>query len=344
MVDLLGALPTQLGAITIANEDVEVVVLANKGADIYALVDRRTGVDVLFKSPWGARTPSLWSETSTSLERWISSYAGGWQLLVPNGGDECEERGVTWGFHGEAAMVPWDVLERSDDAVTLETSLVTAPLRIRRELRLDGPVLRVTERVTNLSTETTEFMWSHHPAFGAPFLDGTCFLSVGCRTVQSDDQAPGTLLSPASTHEWPIVTSADGEEVDLRSIPDPSEPRSVLAYLKDFSAGFFAITNPTLGLGVAIRWPLEVFDKAWLWQEIHSGEGWPWFRRAYVVAVEPASSIPGRGIQSARELNEPLVVLAANESREVVLEAVLFEGSTAVEGVAEGGVVKFTAP
>jgi hypothetical protein len=63
-----------------------------------------------------------------------------------------------------------------------------------------------------------------------------------------------------------------------------------------------------------------------------------------VVAVEPASSIPGRGIQSARELNEPLVVLGANESREVVLEAVLFEGSTAVEGVAEGGVVKFTAP
>jgi len=344
MVDLLDALPTQLGAITIANEDVEVVVLANKGADIYALVDRRTGVDVLFKSPWGARTPSLWSETSTSLERWISSYAGGWQLLLPNGGDECEERGVTWGFHGEAAMVPWDVLERRDDAVTLETSLVTAPLRIRRELRLDGPVLRVTECVTNLSTETIEVMWSHHPAFGAPFLDGTCLLSVGCRTVQSDDQAPGTLLAPDSVHGWPIVTSVEGEKVDLRLIPDPSEPRSVLAYLKDFNSGFFAITNPTLGLGVAVRWPLEVFDKAWLWQEIHSGQGWPWFRRAYVVAVEPASSIPGRGIQSAREHNEPLVTLGENESREVVLEAVLFEGSTAVEGVAEGGVVKFTAP
>lgn len=337
-------LPPQLGAITIGNEHIEVVVLANKGADIYALVDRRTGTDVLFKSPWGARQPSLWPETSTSLERWISSYAGGWQLLLPNGGDECVEQGVTWGFHGEAAMVPWNVLERRDDALTLETSLVTSPLRVRRELSLSGSVLQVKETVTNESTQDVEVMWSHHPAFGSPFLDGTCILSAGCRTVHADDEAPGTLLSPSSIHEWPMATSVDGERVDLRVIPDPSEPRAVLAYMKEFSSGFFAITNPTLGLGVGIRWPLDVFDKAWLWQEIHSGEGWPWFQRAYVVAVEPASSIPGHGIQSARAKGETFVTLQAAESREVVLEAVLFEGSTAVEGITEGGVVKFATP
>jgi hypothetical protein len=228
--------------------------------------------------------------------------------------------------------------------VTLETSLVTTPLHIRRELRLVGPVLRVTETVTNQSTQELEFMWSHHPAFGAPFLDATCILSVGCRTVTADDQAPGTLMSPASVHEWPIVTSVDGDPVDLRVIPDPSEPRSILAYLKDFSSGFFAITNPSLGLGVALRWPLEVFDRAWLWQEIHSGEGFPWFRRAYVVAVEPATTIPGRGIATARAKGESLFTLGANESREVVLEAVLFQGSTAVESVTEGGVVKCTTP
>jgi hypothetical protein len=339
----LDHVPPQLGAVTIHNEFVEVVVLVNKGADIYALIDRGTGVDVLFKSPWGARQPSAWSETSTSLERWISSYTGGWQLLLPNGGHECVEQNVTWGFHGEAAMVPWTIVDQSSDTLTVETSLITSPLRIRRELSVSGRVLHIREVVTNESPQGVEVMWSHHPAFGAPFLDASCILSVGCLTVHADDAAPGTLLSPDSVHDWPMVTSITGDTVDLRAIPDPSEPRAVLAYLKDFTAGFFAITNPTLGLGVGIRWPLEVFDKAWLWQEIHSGEGFPWYQRAYVVAVEPASTIPGQGIAAARSKGESLVSLRAHESREVVIEAVLFEGSTAVEGINEGGAVRFAA-
>jgi hypothetical protein len=334
-------LPQQLGAVAIGNDSLEVVVLLGKGADIYSLTDRRTGVDVLFKSPWGARRSSLWSETSTSLERWISSYAGGWQLLLPNGGDECIERGVTWGFHGEAAMVPWSLVEHTATSLVVETSLITSPLHVRREFTLSGSVMELREVVTNQSSEEVEVMWSHHPAFGAPFLDGSCILSTGCLTVHADDVAPGTLMSADSLHDWPVVTSVDGSKVDLRVIPDASESRAVLAYLKDFTSGFFAITNPTLGLGVGVRWPLETFDKAWLWQEIHSGEGWPWFRRAYVVAVEPASTTPGQGMASARAKNQSVVRLKGEESREVVIEAVIFEGNTAVEAITEGGVVKF---
>jgi hypothetical protein len=240
-------------------------------------------------------------------------------------------------------MVPWFVVSRSSDALTLETTLVSVPLRVRREITLHGPRVRVKEFVANESPQDVDVMWSHHPAFGAPFLDGSCILSVGCRNVQADDVAPGTLMTPDSRHEWPIVTSREGDTVDLRRVPDPSEPRAVLAYLTDFSSGFFAITNPTLGVGVAMRWPLEVFDKAWLWQEIHSGEGWPWFQRAYVVAVEPASTIPGQGAVSATSKGESLFRLSANETREVVIDAVVFEGSTAVEGINEDGVVKFAA-
>ena len=80
-----------------------------KGADIYALADRRTGVDVLFKSPWGTRSPGPWLRAASSMERWVEAYPGGWQVLLPNGGDECVEQGVTWGYHGEAALVPWTV-------------------------------------------------------------------------------------------------------------------------------------------------------------------------------------------------------------------------------------------
>jgi hypothetical protein len=275
------------------------------------------------------------------MERWIEAYPGGWQLLLPNGGDECTERGVTWGFHGEAALVPWTVLDLTGSTATLETSLFTAPLQVRRQLTLDGPVLRVHEVVTNGSEQEMEVMWSHHPAFGAPLLEAGSLLSAGCQSVQADAQAAGTLMAAGTRHPWPMVTTSEGEVLDLGRLPGPGERRAVLAYLLDFTSGYYAITNPRLGLGVGLRWPLEVFDKAWLWQEVHSTMDWPWYGRAYVVAVEPASSIPGHGIAGVRAAGDKGFRIAGHASREVVVEAVLFEGTTAVAGIAPGGAVTF---
>ena len=147
---------TELGpaaTLILRNNDLQVTILPAKGADIYALADRRTGVDVLFKSPWGTRSPGPWLRAATSMERWVEAYPGGWQVLLPNGGDECVEQGVTWGYHGEAALVPWEVTGTGDTWATLETRLFTVPLRIEREFTLDGQVLRLAETVTNESAE-----------------------------------------------------------------------------------------------------------------------------------------------------------------------------------------------
>jgi hypothetical protein len=295
---------------------------------------------VMFKAPWGLRSPAPWATQSTSMERWIDSYPGGWQLLLPNGGEECVQYGVTWGFHGEAAMLPWEVADRGSSWASLETNLMSVPLRVQRELSVEGPVFRLKETVTNCSPVDLELMWSHHPAFGAPLLEAGAILSAGCRTVLADEVAPGPLLVPASRHEWPIATTAAGEKLDLSRIPGPSETRELMAYLEDFESGFYAISNPRLGLGVGLRWPLEIFDKAWLWQEVHSGAGWPWYKRAYVVAVEPASTIPGQGMAKARAKGYRGFQLAGLASQEVVIEAVLFEASGAVSGIDEGGTVR----
>jgi hypothetical protein len=331
-------------AFTLTNSQLEVTVLPDKGADIYSLVHKSTGVDVLFKSPWGVRAPGPWLRAATSMERWIEAYPGGWQVLLPNGGDESTERGVTWGYHGEAALVPWTVLDLTGSTAQLETALFSAPLQVRRQLTLDGPVLRVREEITNGSDEDIEVMWSHHPAFGAPLVDAGAILSAGCRLVEADEEAPGTLLGAGTRHQWPMATTATGEVVDLGRIPGPDERRAVLAYLLDFSAGYFAITNPRLNLGVGLRWPLEVFDKAWLWQEVCSTPGWPWFGRAYAVAVEPASAIPGHGMAKVRASGGSGIQLKGRASRQVTIEAVLFEGTRPVSGIADGGAVSFAEP
>lgn len=330
-------------ALTLRNAYLEVTVLPDKGADIYTIVHRESGMDVLFKSPWGLRSPGPWPRPDGSMGRWLEAYAGGWQLLLPNGGDECTERGAIWGFHGEASLVPWRVLAHDQSSATLEALLFSAPLHVLRELSLDGPVLRVREVATNLSTEDVEVMWSHHPAFGAPFLDESCVIHASCRTVAVDAVAPGTLLGAGTRHPWPAVTTPSGDVVDLSQVPGPSQPRSVLAYLGDFESGYFAITNPRLGLGVGLRWPLEVFPNAWLWEEVHSTRDWPWFGRAYVVAVEPASTIPAHGMANARAKGSRGVRLAPRASQEVLIEGVVFRGRGDVVGIGEGGVVHFAS-
>ncbi|HEY1761970.1 MAG TPA: aldose 1-epimerase [Acidimicrobiales bacterium] len=326
-------------ALTLRSDAATLTMFPDKGADIYSFIDHRTGVDVLLKSPSGLREPGPWLRSQTSIERWMESYSGGWQVLLPNGGDECVEYGVNWNYHGEAALLPWTVQERDDSSVTLEVRLMSLPLHVRRTVSLRGGVLRLEETVTNESPEDLEFMWSHHPAFGAPFIEADCILSSGFRTLVADDQSPGTFLEPESTHDWPLVTTTSGDALDLSRVPGPDEPRAVLAYFTNMRAPFYAITNPRLNLGVGLRWSGDVFDKAWLWQEVHSGTGWPWFKRCYAIAVEPASTIPGHGMTHARSKGHRGVQLNGFASKQITIEAVLFEGSGVVANIHEGGAV-----
>lgn len=333
-------------ALVLTSADVEVTLTPDKGCDIYSWVDRRTGVDVLFKSPWGVPPRQAPAGVGDSVAAWLERYAGGWQLLCPNGGSASEAPGgVQWGFHGEAALVPWRVVDQGTDRsgawVELSTRLHRAPLRLWRRIRLADRVLTVEESVTNTSPVPIDFMWSHHPAFGAPFLEEGCRITAPARRLIADDETPGTMLPPASRHDWPLGSTADGSPIDLSVIPGPSSPRSHLAYLTDFTEGWYAIVNPNLGLGVALRWPVETFPHAWFWQEIHSTDGYPWWQQAYVCAIEPASTFPAQGITAARRKGGSLIHLEGGQTRHVEVEAVMFEAVGEVRHVGAGGAVQF---
>jgi hypothetical protein len=343
-------LPRGWRGLALRSAEVEVVVLPEKGCDIYSWTDRESGVDVLFKTPWGLppRSPDPAADSTTA---WLSRYPGGWQVLCPNGGAESTAPGgVRWGFHGEACLVPWEVVDAGSDFAELTVRLHRAPLRLRRRLTLAGRLLTVDESVTNTSPDGVEMMWSHHPAFGAPLVGPDCVLATGARTVLADDEAPGSLLAPGSRHPWPVASTADGAELDLSRLPPA--PVAQLAYLTDFGtdldpAGWFAVSNPRLGLGVGMRWPTEVFGHAWLWQELNSSPGYPWWREAYVCAVEPATTIPGQGMDAARRKGPGPLSLAGGETRDVTLEAVLFripgQAAARVRRIGPRGVVETDA-
>ena len=86
-------------------------------------------------------------------------------------------------------------------------------------------------------------------------------------------------------------------------------------------------------------WPTAVFPFAWFWQEMHATPGFPWYRGAYVMAIEPFSSIPGQGLEKVMAKTGTQLELAAGEAIGAEFAAVLYHAGTGIAGIAPDGTV-----
>src|SRR3954451_1175846 len=96
--------PSQYREVRLENDFLSLTILPDRGAEVSSFVNRRKGVDLLWKAPWGIRRQTS-GDTKTL---WMDGYAGGWQEIFPNGGDPCVYKGALLGFHGEASISKWD--------------------------------------------------------------------------------------------------------------------------------------------------------------------------------------------------------------------------------------------
>lgn len=322
-----------LRAINIANEVVSALVLVDQGADIHQLVYRPLGIDVLWKPPRPAREPGVGPPTTgDSLTQWIDYYRGGWNLIFPNFGSAVMYRGIPMEFHGEAARIAWSLVSSQANAtrasVELEIHLPRSPFQIRRIVSVEAaePVLSITETVTNEGEEPMECMWAHHPAFGAPLISEECTIETDARSIQSDDtyDVPSNDLPLGQTWRWPHVTNVKGVLIDLSKVPAPASRHSRVLYLKDFENTRVRVSNRRLGLGVEMSWDARVFPYANFWQETGGVTGYPFFGKAYVLAIEPSSSFPAQGLLAAMEKTRTHLTIEPNEERTTVIRAALF--------------------
>lgn len=278
--------------LTLANEEVRLTLALDRGADVVSLVDQRTATEVMFQTPWAERAEQVAAGGSllwhgSSFNAWIESYPGGWQLLCPNAGPPTERAGTMLGFHGEASLVPWTVTEASSASVRLEVALHTVPLKIERMLTLVGSVITIEDVIRNLAPVSVEFDYQHHPAFGPPLLAPGAVIETGAGSFVADRGEARWCFEPGGRAAWP--PSAPGEQ-PLDRLPPIGRPRALLGWLDDFDEPWAAIRNPELDLGVALRWDAEVMPYAWFWQELNGTVGYPWYARAYVMAIEPSST------------------------------------------------------
>ena len=276
----------------LSSADLSVTIDPQRGADILSLIDRHSGVDVLFRTPWRERADAIREGQRPSTfdpgAGWLEQYRGGWQTLSPSAGDPRRVHGAPVAFHGEASVVPWGVDDTTGQTARLHVELFSVPVRIDRIITVYGPIISIVDTLTNLSTTPLEFDYSHHPAFGGEFLDGNCRIETGARRFTSDTQTT-SIRDPGSEYEWPFAMSTSGDRVDLREIPGPGTSRELFGWLHDFTNHWASITNVDLGLTARIEWDGEKLPYAWVWQELNASDQFPWYKRARAVAIEPAS-------------------------------------------------------
>ncbi len=338
-------------AVVMENELLRVVVLPDKGAEIYSLVYKPHDMDVLFKRGQLHLPQAYPNALSNSEDGFIHSYFGGWQELFPSGGSACRVRNAFIGTHGEVLMLPWSwqILEDRAGRVSVRFQVRTRqmPFLLQRTMSLEtgSPVLIIKETLTNESREELPYMWGHHPAFGAPFLDGSCVLDAPAARVevQQGDDSECCRLPAGANGEWSRMAGRDGKIIDLRWIPAPESRTRDMFYLTGLNEGWCALTNRNLGFGVGMAWDVEMFPVLWVWQELCGSSGYPWFSETYAMGLEPftaySTESPGglaRVIEAGQERR-----LAAGAQISTGLRMVCYQAveEQAVERISQEGVV-----
>jgi galactose mutarotase-like enzyme len=293
--------------LTLENERLRVTVLPEKGADVVSLLHKQSGVDPLFRAPWGLQSPGASPREGSDGHAFLENYAGGWQELFPNAGDPCEYRGETIPFHGEVATLPWECEPQGESALRCSVRCRVTPFRLERLMRLDGESLVIEETVTNEGNEPAHFVWGHHCVVGPPFLEVGCRFRTPARTVETIPEMweETARLEPGQRSDWPNGKLREGGTADLAEVPGPEAESHDDVYLTDLDGGWAAVENPRLGLTFRLDWDVSVFRWIISWQPYGGARAMP-LAGSYALGVEPW--VTRRNLADAVEAGEALVL------------------------------------
>ena len=244
---------------------------------------------------WSSPIQSSKSSTyGSAILDWLSEYRGGWQVLFPNAGNENTVMGVPLPFHGEFGRTETTVVSKKKSELVIKAG-TRLPLVLTRTYKLvpNKPILQIKQSVSNESDSPIPFIWGEHPAFSLP-RGSKINLPTGPILVDANEMGELQDVKPGSTGTWPTVPDRVGGQIDLSVVPEADIER--LCYLHDRPEGWAAMQHGKKVIGIS--WDLEAFPHLWFWQEI-GGKGFPWFGRAQITAIEPASTWPSFGLEAA---------------------------------------------
>lgn len=339
-----------LRSMILQNEIIQVVIHVDKGTEITQFLHKPTDTDFIWHAKNKLHDPSKFVPAGgNDAAPFFDYWSGGWFEILPNNGPGTEYKGANLGFYAETINTPWDyqILEDTPEKVKVSFWVRTyrTPFLLRKTISIESgkPAIMIEEQVTNLGGEEMDFAWGHHPVVGPPFLDGSCRISCPeCKVIVLDDEdGPGYRMKLHQEGRWPTVEGLDGKPVDLRIVL-PKENKSMdNCYLTDYKdQAFIAVTNTGKEVGFGLAWEPKVFRYLWLWQAFGGGENYPWFSDAYQMGIEPWSSYPCGGLETAIK-NKSALKIKPGDSIQTWMTAVAYSSKKDVAEINRDGKVEF---
>ena len=305
--------------VILENQFIKLYIIADKGADISSFVYKPTDTEMMFKTPWGVRNPSLSTPSTGDPESvWLDYYEGGWQTVVPHGGYPTKYYGADYGIHGDVNNIPWDTKILIDTPELCKIEFIgrsmRSPFEIKRviSLKSNERFIEIEQEVKNYGEEDLDIVWLEHIAIGGSFLTEKCTLTVPDCTILTHptDADKSSKLKPNFSGNWPFVDMKNGKKSDFRKIPGKSDRSLDMAYFTDLSEGWYSVTNKEIGLSWAVEFPKDLFKYIWYWRNFGGSYGYPFYGRSYNAGLEPCTSWHNDGVKEARNNGTALPVKA----------------------------------
>jgi hypothetical protein len=93
------------------------------------------------------------------------------------------------------------------------------------------------------------------------------------------------------------------------------------------------------GLGFGMVWDKQIFRNVWIWMVYGGLKNYPWYGRAYAVALEPWSSVPDDLAEAVKAGTQ--MKLEPGEKICTSLKAIAYESDRRVSKICSEGKVKF---
>ena len=221
--------------------------------------------------------------------------ASGWDECLPSVA-ECsvatEAGTVTVPDHGDLWRVPWQVLESTEDSITLRAQCFSLPLQLTRSLILSetasGWKIRLLYSLINLADYAVPWAWTAHPLFACEEGD-RIVLPSGVRTLRLEDSRGNRLCTRRDTVAWPMAKLSGGGDDDLSRAHGGESGRADKLFAGPMQEGWSLLERTAIGLRIKIGFDPAITPYLGLW--LCYG-GWPQGHelKQVCVALEPATA------------------------------------------------------
>lgn len=143
--------------LVLENEQLHLTFLPELGGKLCSLQSASRGREHLLQPPERPWRAAGYGDSFADYD------TSGWDECFPTVGVCTMDDGTELPDHGELWAVPWDVVEESSTAVTMQVAGRALPYQVRRRVTLDGARVRFDYTVSHHGEQPFSYIWSAHP-------------------------------------------------------------------------------------------------------------------------------------------------------------------------------------